>query len=93
MTHEDLLRRIELLIMEKAEKEEEHVLEIDEVITDTKASIVVAIWEAKIKLAEDLDNLGSWNIAGWCEALDKIIGKPATTTKDLRSYPTKEEKE
>ena len=57
VTHEDLLRMIELMIKEKGENEEEHILEIKEVIGDVKESEAVAIWEVKIKLAKDLDNL------------------------------------
>lgn len=60
---------MELLGKEKAEKEEEHVTETDEVITEAKPSAVVAIWEAKIKLAEDVTNTGSWNLAGWQASL------------------------
>lgn len=53
---------MEKLTKEKVKKEEEHVVEMGGVITKVKVS-VVAIWEAKIKLAEDLENAGSWNVA------------------------------
>ena len=49
----------------------------------------MAIWEAKIKLVEDLDNSGS-NVAGWHEALAKITGKPVTATEDPGSKPAEE---
>lgn len=91
-TNENILKRIDLLIKEKAEKEEKYTLEIEEVIVDAKARAAVAIQEAKIKLDEDLDNSGSWNEAGWCEALAKISSKSTTATKDPRSQPAKEEK-
>ena len=68
-TNEDLLKRVKLLIKEKAEKEEEHITGMKEVITEAKASAVVAVWEAKMKLAKDMDNAGSWNLAGWCASL------------------------
>lgn len=47
---------------EKDEKEVEHVAETDEVIAELKASVDVAVWEAKIKHTEDLKNVGSWNV-------------------------------
>lgn len=56
MTHEDILTRIKLLIIDKVEKEEEHILEIQEVIANAKESIAVTIYEANIKLAEVLKN-------------------------------------
>ena len=49
-TNEDLLRRVELLSKEKAEKEEEHAVEMDEVIAEMKASAIMIVWEAKLKL-------------------------------------------
>ena len=44
---------------EKVEKEKEHVAKIDDVIFEVMMSVDVAIWEAKFKLAEDLENVGS----------------------------------
>ena len=82
-----------MLSKQKVGKEEEHILEIDGVIVDVNSSVVVAIWEAKIKLAEDLENSGSWNVVGWREVLAKITGKPVTATKDPGSNLVKEEKE
>lgn len=63
-TTKDLLRRVELLSKEKVEKEEEHLLEMEEVISDAKVGVTVAIWEAKIHLAEDLENVSSWDVDG-----------------------------
>lgn len=40
------------------------MVEMDEVITEVKKSVVVAIWKAKIKLVEDLENARSWNVVG-----------------------------
>lgn len=75
-TNEDLLRRVESLSKEKVEKEEDHTTEMDDVIAKVKASIVVAVREAKLMLAENMENAGSCNIPGWCEALAKLTGKP-----------------
>lgn len=91
--HEDLLRRIQLLIKEKVEKEEKHILETEEVITDAKPSAAVAIWEAKIRMAVDLENSGSTYVVGWHEALAKITEKPATAIEDHGSKLVEEEKE
>ena len=55
--------------MEKAEKEEEHAVEMEEVIAEAKSNAAMAVWETKIKLVEDVANLGSWDLAGWHEAL------------------------
>lgn len=67
---------MEKLVKEKAEKEEEHVAEIVEVINEVKSSTIEAVWEAKIKMAYDVENAGSWNVAGWHEALAKLTGGP-----------------
>lgn len=74
-TNVDLLRKVELLSKEKTENAEEHAAEMDEVIAETKAGAVVAVWEAKLKLAKDIENVGFLNVAGWREALAKLIGK------------------
>ena len=58
-TNEDLLRRVELLIKEKDEREDEHIHEMEEVISNIKVSSAVAIWEAKICSVEDRENTGS----------------------------------
>lgn len=63
-TNEDLLKRVELLSKEKVEKEEEHVEEMEKVIVEGKSSAAMAIWETKIKLAKDVANAGSWDLAG-----------------------------
>lgn len=49
---------------------------MDEVIGETKASVVVADWETWLKMAEDMEDTRSKNIVGWCEALAKLTGKP-----------------
>lgn len=43
-------------------------------------------------LAEDLDNLGSWNVSGWHNALAKLIGMPVITTEDPASKLVEGEK-
>lgn len=58
-TNEDLLKKEEILSKEKANNEEEHAAEIDEVIAEVKRSVVVVVWEAKVKLAEDVASAGS----------------------------------
>lgn len=68
------------MIKEKAEKEEEHEEEMVEVIAEVKASADLAVWEAKIKLDEDVANVGSWNPAGQRAALAKLKGEPANTS-------------
>ena len=90
-TNEDRLRRVELVSKEKAEREEEHVHEMEEVISDAKISVVVAVWEAKIHLAEGLENVGSSNVDSWREALAKLSGKPATANQDPVLRLSKEE--
>ena len=55
-TNEDLLRRVELLSKFKAKKEEQHAVEITKVIVEVKDSVVVVVWEAEIKLTEDVAN-------------------------------------
>lgn len=50
---------------------------MDDMIVQVKMSVVVAVWEAKIKLVEDLQNLGSWNVIGWHEAMSKFTDEPA----------------
>ena len=57
-TNEDLLTKVEWLSKEKVEKEEEHALEIEEVISELKSS-ALEVWEAKIKPMEDVENTGS----------------------------------
>lgn len=53
----------------------------------------MAVWEAKIKLAGDLENSGSWNVVRWCEALAKKTGKPVIIVEDPRLKPVEEERE
>lgn len=73
---------MELLRKQKVEKEDEHYADLEEVIADAKTSVVMAILEAMIKLAEDLENGGSWDVDDWREALGKLIGNPATANQD-----------
>lgn len=63
------------------------MVEIDEVIAEAKTSAVVAVWEAKIKLAEDLENTGSWNVARWHETLVKLTGKTVSASQDPALQP------
>ena len=49
---------------------------------DGESGVIIAVWEAKIRLAEDLDNASSWDVDGLREALANLTGKPATTTHD-----------
>lgn len=58
-TNEDLLRWLELLSKEKAENEKVHDAEMAEVIVEVKANASMVVWEAKIKLDEDVANVGS----------------------------------
>ena len=80
--NKELLERVEKLYKETAEREEEHEAEMDEVTTEVKASVAMAVWDAKIKLSGDLWNTGSWNVAGWREALTKLTGKPVKASQD-----------
>ena len=60
---------MELLSNEKSKKEDEHDVEMVEVIAKVKASIVMALWQDNMKLAEDVANAGTWNLVGWQETL------------------------
>lgn len=82
MTNEDLLKRVELLSKEKDEKEEEHDVEMEEVIAKVKSNVVMVVWETKIKLDEDVVNVGSLDLVGWREALDKLNAKLVNTSQD-----------
>ena len=53
---------------QKVQKEEDHIEDPEEVIVDAKRSAMIAILQAKIKLAEDLENTSSWDMEGWREA-------------------------
>ena len=57
--NKELLKRVEKLSKEKAKKEEECALKTEGVIATVKSSDVEAIWEANIKLSEDVENAGS----------------------------------
>lgn len=72
---------------EKSGKEEEHVVDMDEVIVEVKASAAITIWEAKIKLAEDFENVGSWNVARWRETLGKLNGEPLGASQNPVLHP------
>lgn len=62
--NKDLLKRVEKLVKEKVEKKEELAADIAEVIVVVKGSVVVDIWETKIKLVDDMANAGSKNVVG-----------------------------
>ena len=81
-TNEYLLKRVELWRKEKAEKEEEHIAEMEEVIAEAKVNAVVAVWEAKIKLAKYVANAGSQNLVWWWAALSQLTGEPMNTIQD-----------
>lgn len=59
--NDDLLKRVEHLRKEQTEKEDKHKEEMVEVIVEVKASDALVVWEAKLKLFDDLANAGSWN--------------------------------
>lgn len=40
------------------------------------------VWEAKIKLVDDVKNMGSWDEVGWCEALAKLTRRPVNDFQD-----------
>ena len=82
VTNKDLLKRVELMIKEKDDKEEEHAVEMEEVIVEAKSSATMAVCESKIKLFEDVANAGSRNLVGWHGALAKLTGKPVRTNQD-----------
>lgn len=48
---------------EKAEKKEQYATYMEEVIEEVKSSAASVIWETKIKLVEDMANIGSWGLA------------------------------
>lgn len=81
-TNEDLLMKVELLSKEKVEKGEEHATEMQEVIVEVRSSVVVAVWEAKINVAEDVANVGSWNVASQLETLAKLTSELVNTGQD-----------
>lgn len=81
-----------MLRKEKAEKEEDHVVEMEEVITEVKSSAAIIVWESKIRLAEDVTNARSWDLTGWREALAKLIGKLVNTSQDPEGQPSKVDK-
>lgn len=53
-----------------------------DVIAEVKASVVAGVCEAKVKLEEDVANVGSWYQASWREALVKITSKTVNTSQD-----------
>lgn len=53
-----------------------------EVTAEVKASAVVAVQEANIKLAKDVGNTGYQNLAGWRVALAKLKGELVNTIQD-----------
>ena len=85
--NKEILQSVEKISKEKSKKEEEHVDEMDEVIAEVKTSTTVAVWEAKIKLVEVLDNARSWNVVGWHEALDMLTNKLVDASQDPTLHP------
>lgn len=79
--------------------------EVDDVIAELKSSLIEPVWEAKIKIVEDVEkgNTGSWNMVGWRDALAKLTGKlvnvsgdpvgPVEKTKEGEDEEKKEEAE
>lgn len=78
--NKDLLKRVELLSKEKAQKEEEHEAEMTKVIVEVKAIAILVVWEAHIKLVEYVANARSWNLAGQQAGLAKLKGEPINTS-------------
>lgn len=76
-TNEDLVKRVEILIKEKVEKEEEHDEKIMEVIAEVNANTDVDVWEAKIKLD------------GCRTTLAKLKGEPVNTSEDPEGQQSK----
>ena len=73
---------MDLLSNHKVEKEEEHLADLEEVIVDAKTSAAIAILQAKINLAEDLENASSWDVEGRREVLAKLIDKSIVANQD-----------
>lgn len=76
-----------MLIKQKADKEEDHAAEMNEIIVEEKASASVVVQETKIKLVEDLENVGSCDTVGQREALFKLTGNPMKASQDLVLQP------
>lgn len=53
-----------------------------EVIAKANSNAVVTVQEAKIKLAEDVANIGSWDLTGWHTILAQLTGESAKTGQD-----------
>lgn len=51
-------------------------------IAKVKASTVIAVWETKIKLAEDVANARSQNLVGWHVTVAKLKGEPIKSSED-----------
>lgn len=54
--NKDLIQWVEELVQEKAVREEENTAKIKEVIVESNRSVAEVIWEAKIRLVEDIKN-------------------------------------
>lgn len=81
------------LVKEKAEREEEHVAEIKEVITEARSSAAEVVCVEKVKLAEDVQNARSWDVVGWREALANLIGRSINDCQDPGGEKREEEEE
>lgn len=51
------------------------------------------VWEAKIKLAEDVANVGSWNLVGCHATLAELKGKLIKTSEDPEGQQPKADDE
>ena len=66
---------------------------MEEVTVEAEASVDVAIWEAKLKLAEDMANAGFQNLVVWRTTLPQITGEPVNTCQDPKGQQPKAGKE
>lgn len=66
--------------------------EMDEVIAEVRTSTAIAVWEEKVKLTEDLENAGSWNMTGWRDSLGKLTGNPLLPVRTLHRSQKKDER-
>lgn len=85
--NKELMQKVATLSREKAEKEKEHVVEMDDVIFQLGTSDGIFVLQAKINLTEDFENVGSCNVTGWFEALAKLTNKPVGTNYNPALQP------
>ena len=70
------------MFKEKAERLEDHMVEIKEVIVEARSNVVEVVWEAKIQLTEDIKNTRYWDVARWRKALAKLTSRPVNACQD-----------